>query len=367
MAIIAPALYLLQPRRLWLYFRSRRRTTTPRQRFRRELIAICPLHPLIVFLGNAPSSFTPVSAFLPFLIAVFYAFSLIFIFPLLALPLLLLVFLSFVAGRYMVDHVFVDTRGGYTSASLGLWMIARFGLLLSLQPFLYGLILLGRKEWAIGGVSLGVALITLLLVAGFTFLRYPTRRRKDLPASTRQTLDGMRGAMSSPPAEGTERRPHRLSDSSMLQRLAILLPGYTRLPPGCPLPLATEGIDDTLYTERASYTRLDLAKDDQHPRQYFHDPSEGIKGLVYPPEMLAAKPVIWLERDDSGIAEAEAADLEKHHDLPAIVDPPRSDGDSSRRQAKEGYEREAKGQSWKFWRRRTDQGTEVTASSPLLR
>ena len=169
---------------------------------------------------------------------------------------MLLLFLSFVAARYLVDHVYVDAHGGYTAATLGVWMVLRFGLLLSLQPFLYGLILLSRREWAIGGASLGVSLITLVLVSLLTFTRFPPARRKDFTPGSRKALDDMGQAMSRIPSETSlDGRPQRLSDSSMLQRLATLLPGYARLPPECPLPLASEGIDDLFFTENASSTQ----------------------------------------------------------------------------------------------------------------
>ncbi|ORX33503.1 hypothetical protein BD324DRAFT_658318 [Kockovaella imperatae] len=344
-AVIVPALYLLQPKRLWNFFCSRRRTTTPRQRFRR----------------TAPPSFDMAFALLPFLIAVFYAFSLIFLFPLLAIPLLLMLFLSLVAGRYMIENVCVDKHGGFISPTLGLWVITRFGLLLSLQPLLYGLILLSRREWAIGSVSLALALITVLLVSGLTFLRYPSPRRKDLPIRTKNALADLRRDMKrDSKTDDAEPRSHRVSDSSMLQRLAVLLPGYTRLPSDCPLPLPTEWIDDKVHTEKASWTRPDLSDE---PRQFFHDPGDGLRGLIYPPEMIAPRPVLWLERDTSGVAESEAADLEKYHDLPPIVDPARQRRHTEQYQDQEGQK---KGQ---WWGRRESKGKQarLEASSPLLR
>lgn len=250
---------------------------------------------------------------------VIYTFSLVFAFPLLAIPLLVFVFLAFVAGRHMVEKVFVDAHSGPANAKLGLWLVARFGLLLSIQPFLYGLILLSRREWAISGASIAVGFITILLVSGFTWLRFPQPRFSDLPGPTRLAITKMRRTMCQPPPQAPNK--HRLSDSSMLARIATLLPGYARLPALCPLPLVPEGWDDMVHTEEVSYIRPDLVAAYRLEQRIFHDPSESLRGLIYPPEMLAPRPVVWLERDEFGVAEAEAADLEKHHDLPSIVDP----------------------------------------------
>lgn len=314
-AIIAPALYLLQPIRLARYVLRSRRAITPRQNFRRKL----------------PPSFNPSYALLPFLVAVFYAFSLVFLFPLLALPVLLLIFLGLVANRYMVDYVLVE-RIGYTGATIGLWTIRRFGWVLGVQPALYGLILLSRREWALGGASLGVALITVILSELVTIRRYRRDTARRLSASDLQAIDGIADDMaqhrdSYTASVSNPGRP-RTSDASMLSRLAALLPGYSRLPSDCPLPLQTENVDDLFYTERAAYARPSFPRKEQEKvqaeaeaKRFFHDPTELIRGLVYPDEILAPIPVIWLPNDDAGVAVSEAADLESYHGLSAIVDP----------------------------------------------
>jgi hypothetical protein len=48
-------------------------------------------------------------------------------------------------------------------------------------------------------------------------------------------------------------------------------------------------------------------------------------------------PVVWLPHDSAGIAQAEAADLEARHGLPAIVASQTTrDGDAERREEKPG-------------------------------
>jgi hypothetical protein len=46
-------------------------------------------------------------------------------------------------------------------ARLGLWTVRRLGWVLVIQPTLYGLILLSRREWSLGGASLGVGVAVI--------------------------------------------------------------------------------------------------------------------------------------------------------------------------------------------------------------
>jgi hypothetical protein len=103
----------------------------------------------------------------------------------------------------------------------------------------------------------------------------------------------------------------------MLQRLTTMLPGLSRLPPTCPLPLETQIIDDLQSAEHASFTRPDL-KDEERPW-----PNDRDRGLIYPPWMTCEVPVIWLPRGRHGISAVEVNDLARNHGLEAIVDPPK--------------------------------------------
>ncbi len=136
-----------------------------------------------------------------------------------------------------------------------------------------------------------------------------------------------------------------------------LLPGVSRLPPTGPLPLELDGIDCYTFPERAAYARPERPeRPPRHPPLSFGaDPSanqsqaraqlqrrqldpvvsgperilgpdstdevDPSKGLIYPPELLAVQPLIWLADDEAGIARAEIADLQVHHRLEGIVDP----------------------------------------------
>jgi hypothetical protein len=265
------------------------------------------------------------------LVAVFYAATLLFIFPLLAIPILLLLYLSFVVVHHQVEYLYAPSRG-YEGATLALWTIRRFGWVLALQPLIYGLIVLSRNEWEIGGISIGVAVLTVVLSELLTTVSHPSPSRKRLSATTRRRLDTIGDAMSRSVGSPTPSRPAsgasslvlrpRQSTSSMLRRLTALLPGLSRLPPDCPLPLSTDYINDLQYTdlqftERASLIRPDL-KDERLTSAIATD-----RGLIYPPEMTAEVPVIWLPWNKSGISESEVNDLARNHGLEAIVDPPK--------------------------------------------
>jgi hypothetical protein len=43
-------------------------------------------------------------------------------------------------------------------------------------------------------------------------------------------------------------------------------------------------------------------------------------GILYPPELTAPPPVIWLPNDAAGIARSEAYDLQHYHRLDATID-----------------------------------------------
>ncbi|WWD00248.1 hypothetical protein V866_007157 [Kwoniella sp. B9012] len=309
LAFVLPALYLLQPLRGFKYLQQKKKAMTPRQKYR---------------LYNSPS-YSPAIGMAPCLLAVFYASTLLFIFPLLAIPILVLLYLSYIANRYMIEHVFVDSSAGYTGTVLALWSVRRFGWVLGFQPLLYGLILLSRNEWAIGGVSIAVAIITVLLSEGLTVLEYKEKRRKDLNGNTRKGLDELSFSMQDTKKDDGNRneRNSRQSDLSLLYRVAALLPGYGRLPEHFPLPIPTERIDDLLQTERCSYLKpTSRSGQTAEGHRYFTENLNSIKGMIYPLEMLIPIPVIWLPHDKNGIAQGEMIELGRYHNLLSIVDQP---------------------------------------------
>ena len=244
----------------------------------------------------------------PILVAVLYAYTLLFIFPLLAIPVLVLLYLSFMAMRYMVDRVYINRHGTLHIAQVMLWTLRRFGWILGLQSLLFGLVLLSRDEWAIGGVAIGCsalgAIITELLIRTNRLRpRLPDRLVSDIGAALSQPL---------------ERTSASRRSISIDQRLIPLLPGLARLPRTCPIPVTTEYIDDLTHTERAAN-----AQTHQIETPPFHDPTESLRGLVYPPEMVEPVPVIWLGSDERGPALKEANELGTGSGLVVLVDPGR--------------------------------------------
>jgi len=245
-----------------------------------------------------------------------------------------------VVVHHQVEYLHAPSKG-YEAATLALWTIRRFGWVLAFQPMIYGLIVLSRREWEIGGISVGVAVVTIVISELVTAGLHPSPRRSKLSASCRKSLDDITLQMRRPPittqlsrtvsgSSSQVLRP-RQSTSSMLRRLTALLPGLSRLPPDCPLPLNTETIYDLDSTELASRTRPDLADQEQKWQV------DGNRGLIYPPEMTCEIPIIWLPYDRHGISGIELNDLASNYGLEAIVDPPKrqSGNDSDKRGEKE--------------------------------
>lgn len=112
--------------------RTQRRSATPRQRFR----------------ASRPASFNPTFSEVTCLLACFYSAAFSFLFPLLGLPAFVLLLLSLVALRYLVFYVYAQSSGGQSGGEDTLWLLARFGFIISLTPLLLGLILASRRLWS---------------------------------------------------------------------------------------------------------------------------------------------------------------------------------------------------------------------------
>ena len=80
----------------------------------------------------------------------------------------------------------------------------------------------------------------------------------------------------------------------------------------------TETLDDLTATERAARTNPDAPP--HLPPLPFADHAEEMAGVLYPPELLAPPPMIWLPNDVGGIGRSEAIDLQRYHDLPVTLD-----------------------------------------------
>ncbi|CAE7207304.1 unnamed protein product [Rhizoctonia solani] len=316
-AVIAPGLQLLQPIRLWKIYRAKRKVITPRQRFR----------------SIYPASFNPTYASGCCVLAVIFASTFSLIFPLIGPPIVLLVILSLVAYRYLVGYVWPRTDAPPTGGVLQLWLLRRFATLLALQPILLGLILLSRRLWALAGVLFCAALVIILIVEGYCGYRSrnpPVRKFspvvRDSLATFRRSVQGSRSKrrltmeedgtslVSSPMERGGVPRGSIASVLDMMSITLNVMPSPNR--PKDAVPIETEDIDDLVSTERAAHTYPGAA-----PMIHSIDHAVETAGLLYPPELLAPPPMIWLPNDRSGIARSEAYDLGRYHDLESVLDP----------------------------------------------
>jgi calcium permeable stress-gated cation channel len=92
------------------------------------------------------------------------------------------------AHRYLVGYVYVRTHS-QTGGVLQLWLLKRFGSLLSFQPILMGLIFLSRKLWIEGGILVGVGVFVVLFVESYCAWKTRLPGYKTLNATTRQSVE----------------------------------------------------------------------------------------------------------------------------------------------------------------------------------
>lgn len=78
--------------------------------------------------------------------------------------------------------------------------------------------------------------------------------------------------------------------------------------------LASESINDLVSTARAATTTPDAPPQLQAP-----DPADEVADLLYPPELLAPEPLLWLPNDRAGVARSEATDLERYHHFEVVL------------------------------------------------
>lgn len=81
--------------------------------------------------------------------------------------------------------------------------------------------------------------------------------------------------------------------------------------------IGTETLDDLVDTERASRTHPEAPP--RLPTLPFGGSAGDMSGILYAPELIQQPPTIWLPNDHAGVARAEAGDLEKYHEIHAIL------------------------------------------------
>ncbi|KAI9065843.1 hypothetical protein FKP32DRAFT_1566891 [Trametes sanguinea] len=312
-AIIFPGLLLLQPIRLLKVIRAEKAAVTPRQRFR----------------AVYPESYDPFYATSCPVLAVIFASAFALIFPLLAPAVLLLLFLTLIAHRFLIGYVYGRTLS-QTGGLLYIWLLRRLGTALALQPLLFGLIFLSRRLWIEGGVLCGFAFLVVLVVETFCDWRMRLPGRRSLSPITLDSLatfeqSAMPGRQRNVDEESTSlvssarNTRARGSFASVLEMMSLTLavtPSASEV--RGPVPLETENLDDLTATERAARTNPDAPP--HLPPLPFADHAEEMAGVLYAPELLAPPPMIWLPNDVGGIGRSEAYDLQRYHNLHVTLD-----------------------------------------------
>ncbi|QRW26899.1 hypothetical protein RhiXN_01494 [Rhizoctonia solani] len=280
-AVIAPGLQMLQPIRFWKIYWAKQKAITPRQRFR----------------ALYPASFNPTYASGCCVLAVIFASTFSLIFPLIGPPILLLVLLSLVAYRYLLDMFGLELMPlrpvayfsyGSCVASLPFLLSNRPYSALSSSPDVYGSF---RESYP----------VILPNASSALSFEIHSPHSADLSGEAKQAPSNDRGRWHEPFLD-------------MMSITLNIMPSPNR--PKDAVPVETEDIDDLVSTERAAHTYPGAA-----PMIPSTDHATETAGLLYPPELLAPPPMIWLPNDRSGIAQSEAYDLGRYHDLETVLDP----------------------------------------------
>lgn len=265
----------------------------------------------------------------------------------------------FLAHRFLVGYVYARTHS-QTGGLLQLWLLKRFGTLLSFHPILLGLIILSRHFWIEGSILVASGVLVILIVEFYTNAKTRLPGRQSLGPATQDSLHRFENGIAqqdydgydTPPDIGSMAGVPRGSMASVLDMMSLTL---AVMPPSSktrgPVPLgklfiipsrvlfftlsATENLDDLTATERAARTHPDAPP--HLPPLPFADHAEEMAGILYAPELVAPPPIIWLPNDSAGVARSEALDLQRYHDLQVTLDVrtkddvPRRSSDSRRR------------------------------------
>ncbi|KIK70577.1 hypothetical protein GYMLUDRAFT_148994 [Collybiopsis luxurians FD-317 M1] len=308
-AVIFPGLLLLQPYRLWSVVRAEKRAITPRERFR----------------ALYPRAYDPSYAMAACILAIVFASTFSLIFPLIGPAVIVLLFLTLIAHRFLIGYVYGRTRS-QTGGLLQIWLLRRFATLLAFQPILLGLIFLSRQFWIEGGVLVGTGGAVICFVEVFATMRTRHPGRSSLSPITRDSLDtfsdtarSTRRTSVDETSTGVSGTRPRGSMASVLEMMSLTLAVMPSTSPNkSPVPLQTETLDDLIATERTARTNPQAPP--HLPPLPFTDHAEEMAGILYAPELIAPAPIIWLPNDSAGVAKSEALDLQKYHDLVVTLD-----------------------------------------------
>ncbi|KAF9519867.1 hypothetical protein BS47DRAFT_1357887 [Hydnum rufescens UP504] len=314
-AFIVPGLLLLQPIRLWRIISAKRKALFIN---------------LTLLLALYPRTYNPSFGMGASILGLFFAAAFSMLFPLIGPPLVLLLFLTLMVHRYLVGY------SPFRSLAAPLAHSA-VCTLVTLQPFLLGLILLAHRLWALGSLLLCVAVFGLVAVELYaeTQTREPDvdslslRAWESLDKFVSQVMTGEADLVPYPVQFVAEQQGTRSSMASMLEMIAASLAvGPSASLQSKPVPFPKETINDLVSTARAAAAFATL---DSPPRLNPTDPEDDVADFLYPPELLAPAPPIWLYNDSAGIAQSRAHDLKREHDLDVFLDGPSPSLKGSRR------------------------------------
>jgi len=154
-----------------------------------------------------------------------------------------------IAHRFLVGYVFARTHS-QTGGLLQIWLLRRFGTLLSFQPLLLGLILLSRRLWPEGGVLVGAGVFVIVFVEAYTHWKTRLPGRGALSAITQDSLNTFASTARTRPrhrddeettspvstaARGTRTRGSMASVLEMMSVTLAVMPSQT--PARGPVPL----------------------------------------------------------------------------------------------------------------------------------
>ncbi|KAJ9103109.1 hypothetical protein QFC21_002531 [Naganishia friedmannii] len=324
LAIVTPALLLLRAVLAYRRIRMHRKVETPRQRFQ----AFLPCR--VAYQGMLATC----------VFAAALVFPMLPIFPLIGLPAVVFLVLLFVASRYLAT--FADcSLFGSSGGRLAILLIRSLAVVLLCQPVLLGLILLSRREWAIGGASLGVALAGLMLFEGLLVWRKGRSTAlsrtehakfrlfaKRLQSHAVEPIDNM---SIDRPSELENSGRRRRSNATIFELMSdLLLPSNQTRSQGH-LPLKTENIDTYLDPYRANLAHPDINQNQHELPPLSLRENENLdmakyqaENTMYPPGLIMPAPVIWLPDDKMDVGKQEVEDLRRFHRLSAMLDAVRS-------------------------------------------
>ncbi|KAI0299794.1 hypothetical protein BC826DRAFT_1090413 [Russula brevipes] len=286
-AITSPALLMLQPLRLRRILHAERVAKTPRQRFR----------------ATYPRTYNPLFAMACCILAFTFASTFAMIFPLIGPPVVVLILLTLVAHRFLIGYVYGRTRS-QTGGLLQIWLLKRFASLLALQPILLGLILLSRRLWPEGSTLVATGIVTIFFVEVYTRLKERQPGRGALSPVSQHALESFRKAarpsrLTIPEEESTSivssgrAARTRGSFASVLDMMSMTLAVVpSQYQQHGPVPIPTETLDDLTATERAARTHPDAPP--RLPPLPFTDHAEEMSRIC--------------------------TDLEKYHELKAVIE-----------------------------------------------